>query len=148
MLFWRYYYLVLFFHWLTNVVMMWPARVCWWNWKKSFSHYFHVSIQNYTADNHTQGIMEKSQWDLKKVRMQQRRFTRFDDFVAMHKVSLDGLLLEYADAVRSRRQKVASLLLEHAISKVCIDSVIRCDPKMPLWVLWVHNVQISDVWIQ
>ncbi|KAG8008871.1 N-lysine methyltransferase KMT5A [Nibea albiflora] len=30
--------------------------------------------------------MEKSQWDLKKVRLQQRRFARMDDFVAMHKV--------------------------------------------------------------
>ncbi|XP_063075866.1 uncharacterized protein LOC134465901 [Engraulis encrasicolus] len=61
--------------------------------------------QNYTADNHTQGIMEKSQWDLKKVRLEQRRFARFDDFVLMHQASLSALLMEYADAVRSSKQK-------------------------------------------
>ncbi|KAF3846402.1 hypothetical protein F7725_003480 [Dissostichus mawsoni] len=41
---------------------------------------------NYTEDNKTQGIMEKSQWDLKKIRFQRRRLTRLDDFVHTYKV--------------------------------------------------------------
>uniref|UniRef100_A0AAV2JLN0 Uncharacterized protein n=1 Tax=Knipowitschia caucasica TaxID=637954 RepID=A0AAV2JLN0_KNICA len=34
------------------------------------------SNQNFTQDNRTQGIMEKSQWDLKKIRFHRRRVTR------------------------------------------------------------------------
>ena len=71
----------------------------------SIGHNFYVSIQNYTQDNRTQGIMEKSQWDLKKVRLQGRRFKRMDDFVAMHKVSTNALLREYADSLKERRKQ-------------------------------------------
>ncbi|XP_059917513.1 uncharacterized protein LOC132464884 [Gadus macrocephalus] len=49
--------------------------------------------------------MEKSQWDLKKVRLQSRRFKRMDDFVAMHKVSTNALLREYADSLKKRRKQ-------------------------------------------
>ncbi|RXN31313.1 O-acetyl-ADP-ribose deacetylase MACROD2 [Labeo rohita] len=35
--------------------------------------------QNFTEGNRTQGITEKSQWDLKRIRLQRRQ--RLDDFV-------------------------------------------------------------------
>jgi hypothetical protein len=51
--------------------------------------------------------MEKSQWDLKKVRLMSRRFSRMDDFVSIYKGSMDALLREYADSLkRKRKQKV------------------------------------------
>lgn len=56
--------------------------------------------QNYTKDNKTQGIMEKSQWDLKKIRFQQKRLTRLDDFVHTYKVMHEGLLREYQDSLK------------------------------------------------
>ncbi|XP_034067934.1 uncharacterized protein LOC117543645 isoform X1 [Gymnodraco acuticeps] len=56
--------------------------------------------QNYTEDNKTQGIMEKSQWDLKKISFQRRRLTRLDDFVHTYKVTLSALLREYGDSLR------------------------------------------------
>lgn len=43
------------------------------------------SYQNFTQDNKTQGIMEKSQWDLKKIRLKGRRLTRLDDFMKTYK---------------------------------------------------------------
>ncbi|KAI4799875.1 hypothetical protein KUCAC02_016414 [Chaenocephalus aceratus] len=55
--------------------------------------------QNYTEDNKTQGIMEKSQWDLKKIRFQRRRLTRLDDFVHTYKVTVSALLREYGDSL-------------------------------------------------
>ncbi|CAL8258937.1 unnamed protein product [Arctogadus glacialis] len=61
--------------------------------------------KNYTQDNRTQGIMEKSQWDLKKIRLQSRRFKRMDDFVSMYKVSTNALLREYADSLKKRRKQ-------------------------------------------
>ncbi|KAK7877304.1 hypothetical protein WMY93_031996, partial [Mugilogobius chulae] len=55
------------------------------------------STQNYSRDNMTQGIMEKSQWDLKKIRFQQRRMTRIDDFASSYKDMHYALLREYKD---------------------------------------------------
>ncbi|KAM8748584.1 uncharacterized protein AB9X84_013707 [Acanthopagrus schlegelii] len=52
---------------------------------KKYSRAAQNSTQNYTKDNKTQGIMEKSQWDLKKIRFQQKRLTRLDDFVHTYK---------------------------------------------------------------
>ncbi|XP_077103147.1 uncharacterized protein LOC143754414 [Siphateles boraxobius] len=66
--------------------------------------------QNFTQDNRTQGIMEKSQWDLKKIRFQRRRLKRLDDFVTIYKKMHDALLLEYADVERCRK-KVCYLTL-------------------------------------
>ncbi|XP_030581573.1 uncharacterized protein LOC115777745 [Archocentrus centrarchus] len=60
--------------------------------------------QNYTQDNRTQGIMEKSQWDLKKIRFQKRRLTRLDDFVRIYQKMHDALLLEYADTEKTRKK--------------------------------------------
>ncbi|XP_034071046.1 uncharacterized protein LOC117545401 isoform X1 [Gymnodraco acuticeps] len=44
--------------------------------------------------------MEKSKWDLKKIRFQRRRLTRLDDFVHTYKVTLSALLREYGDSLR------------------------------------------------
>ena len=49
--------------------------------------------------------MEKSQWDLKKVRLMSRRFSRMDDFVSIYKVSMDALLREYADSLKGKRKQ-------------------------------------------
>lgn len=69
-----------------------------------------LNFQNFTQDNRTQGIMEKSQWDLKKIRFQRRRLKRLDDFVSIYKKMHDALLLEYADVERCRK-KVCYLTL-------------------------------------
>ncbi|KAG1974126.1 hypothetical protein F2P79_001221 [Pimephales promelas] len=45
--------------------------------------------QNFTQDNWTQVIMEKSQWDLKKICFQRRRLKRLDDFVTISKKTHD-----------------------------------------------------------
>lgn len=60
--------------------------------------------QNFTQDNQTQGIMEKSQWDLKKIRFQRRRVTRLDDFVQTYQKMHDALVLEHADTERCRKK--------------------------------------------
>ncbi|KAF4114423.1 hypothetical protein G5714_004646 [Onychostoma macrolepis] len=62
---------------------------------------------NYTNDNKTQGIMEKSQWDLKRVRFQRRRLTRLDDFVHIYQISHNALLKEFSDS--TRKKKLADL---------------------------------------
>ncbi len=59
-----------------------------------------IIFQNFTQDNHTQGIMEKSQWDLKKIRFQRKRLRRLDDFVQMYQKMHDALILEYQDVGR------------------------------------------------
>ncbi|KAG9276070.1 hypothetical protein AMEX_G8327 [Astyanax mexicanus] len=37
--------------------------------------------ENFTKDNKTQWIMERSQWDLKQIHFQRRCLTRLEDFV-------------------------------------------------------------------
>ncbi|CAL8406685.1 unnamed protein product [Arctogadus glacialis] len=49
--------------------------------------------------------MEKSQWDLKKVRLMSRRFSRMDDFVSIYKGSMDALLREYADSLKRKKKQ-------------------------------------------
>ncbi|XP_034449678.1 uncharacterized protein LOC117766380 [Hippoglossus hippoglossus] len=61
--------------------------------------------QNYTEDNKTQGIMEKSQWDLKKIRFQRRRLTRLDDVVYTYKITLNALLREYSDSMKRKKKR-------------------------------------------
>ncbi|XP_036948049.1 protein mono-ADP-ribosyltransferase PARP9-like [Acanthopagrus latus] len=53
--------------------------------------------------------MEKSQWDLKKIRFQQKRLTRLDDFVHTYKVMHEGLLREYQDSlkIKTKTHRVA-----------------------------------------
>lgn len=41
--------------------------------------------------------MEKSQWDLKRIRFERRRLTRLDDFVQIYQRKHDALLREYGD---------------------------------------------------
>ncbi|XP_078812652.1 uncharacterized protein LOC110014006 isoform X2 [Oryzias latipes] len=48
--------------------------------------------------------MEKSQWDLKKIRFQRRQLTRLDDFVHNYKITLKGLLREYTDSLKRKRK--------------------------------------------
>lgn len=48
--------------------------------------------------------MEKSQWDLKKIRFQRRRLTRLDDFVQIYQRMHDAQLREYEDTERSRKK--------------------------------------------
>lgn len=69
-----------------------------------------LHFQNFTQDNRTQGIMEKSQWDLKRIRFQRRRLTRLDDFVHIYQKMHDALLLEYGDKERSRKKVCITLL--------------------------------------
>ncbi|XP_028991434.2 uncharacterized protein LOC114846544 isoform X3 [Betta splendens] len=63
------------------------------------------TTQNYSQDNHTQGIMEKSQWDLKRIRFQRRRLTRLDDFVVTYKMTLNGLLREFRDSLKGKQRR-------------------------------------------
>ena len=85
--------------------------------------------QNCTRDNRTQGIMEKSQWDLKKICFQRRQLTRLDDFVHTYKITLKGLPREYTDYVR-RKRKVKfknSFALYFIILKFFHDTPDICD---------------------
>lgn len=74
-----------------------------------------VIPKNYTMDNQTQGIMEKSQWDLKLVRFEGKKMSRLDDFVTKYKSTQKALLREYADSKRIRK-KVPNLHLGHEIT--------------------------------
>ncbi|RXN11049.1 hypothetical protein ROHU_010709 [Labeo rohita] len=65
-----------------------------------------LSTQNYTEDNKTQGVMEKSQWDLKKIRFQRRRLTKHDDFVHIYQHTHNALLMEFSDSVRKKKAAV------------------------------------------
>ncbi|XP_059376322.1 uncharacterized protein LOC132112707 isoform X31 [Carassius carassius] len=64
-----------------------------------------LTRQNITQDNKTQGVMEKSQWDLKHIRFTSGRLTRLDDFVAQYRISHTALLKEYEDSERVFRRK-------------------------------------------
>ncbi|XP_054601470.1 uncharacterized protein [Nothobranchius furzeri] len=70
---------------------------------KRYNHVSQLNKQNYTEDNCTQGIMEKSQWDLKRIRFDGKRLTRLDDFVLIYQRKHDGLLREYGDVVKKRK---------------------------------------------
>lgn len=50
--------------------------------------------------------MEKSQWDLKKIRFKGRRLNRLDDFIMIYKDNHTALLREYNDAERITKRKV------------------------------------------
>jgi len=63
----------------------------------TFTCFLYIS-QNITEDNKTQGIMEKSQWDLKHIRFPSGRLTRLDDFVARYQTTHTALLKEYEDS--------------------------------------------------
>ncbi|RXN38611.1 hypothetical protein ROHU_013910 [Labeo rohita] len=91
--------------------------------------------QNFTQDNHTQGIMEKSQWDLKQIRFQRKRLKRLDDFVQIYQKMHGALLVEYADVERCRKKKwkcgrevgsaedfVSPLVLDLSLKKTREDS--------------------------
>ncbi|KAJ8353451.1 hypothetical protein SKAU_G00210180 [Synaphobranchus kaupii] len=54
--------------------------------------------------------MEKSQWDLKRIRFQRRRLTRLDDFVLTYQESRNALLREFYDTLRTakKRKKMGS----------------------------------------
>uniref|UniRef100_A0AAV2J836 Uncharacterized protein n=1 Tax=Knipowitschia caucasica TaxID=637954 RepID=A0AAV2J836_KNICA len=62
--------------------------------------------QNITMANHTQGIMEKSQWDLKHLRFQSRTYSRLDDVVLQYQALHKSLLREYRDTARVFNMKV------------------------------------------
>ncbi|CAI5668374.1 unnamed protein product [Oreochromis niloticus] len=72
---------------------------------KRYNHVSQLKKQNYTEDNRTQGIMEKSQWDLKRIRFERRRLTRLDDFVQIYQRKHDALLREYGDVGKKRMKK-------------------------------------------
>ncbi|KAI9517793.1 hypothetical protein NQZ68_000962 [Dissostichus eleginoides] len=58
----------------------------------------------------TQGIMEKSQWDLKKICFQQKRLTRLDDFVHTYKFMHNALLREYQDSLKTKNKVMKKIL--------------------------------------
>ncbi len=67
--------------------------------------FFFLLIQNFTQDNWTQGIMEKSQWDLKKIRFQRRRLTWLDNLVLIYQRMHDAQLCEYEDRKIKKENK-------------------------------------------
>ncbi|XP_027132023.1 uncharacterized protein LOC113744953 [Larimichthys crocea] len=60
--------------------------------------------ENYTKDNKTQGIMEKCQWDLKRIRFHHKRLTRFDDFFHTYKKVHQALLREHKDSLKIKKK--------------------------------------------
>ncbi|XP_057198393.1 uncharacterized protein LOC130559383 isoform X2 [Triplophysa rosa] len=79
---------------------------------KTFSKISKKKTQNFTQDNKTQGIMEKSQWDLKKIRFRGRRLNRLDDFIMIYKDTHTALLREFNDAERITKRKEHRILKE------------------------------------
>ncbi|XP_056599417.1 uncharacterized protein LOC130417719 isoform X1 [Triplophysa dalaica] len=73
---------------------------------------FYFSYQNFTQDNKTQGIMEKSQWNLKKICFRGRRLNRLDDFIMTYKDTHTALLREFNDAERITKRKAHRILKE------------------------------------
>ncbi|XP_049333302.1 uncharacterized protein LOC125801146 isoform X2 [Astyanax mexicanus] len=71
-----------------------------------------IKKQNITEDNKTQGIMEKSQWDLKHIRFRGCRLTRLDDFVVKYQAAHTALLKEYEDSKRVLKKKTYRVQLE------------------------------------
>lgn len=63
-------------------------------------------------DNRTQGIMEKSQWDLKHIRFPSGRMNRLDDFVVRYQYTHTALLKEYEDSKKELQEKVKYLNME------------------------------------
>ncbi len=53
--------------------------------------------------------MEKSQWDLKRIRFQHKRLTRFDDFAHTYKRMHEALLTEYKDSKNQEKGMMFSL---------------------------------------
>ncbi|XP_020557716.1 uncharacterized protein LOC105353816 isoform X2 [Oryzias latipes] len=74
------------------------------NLSKRYNEVSQTRKQNFTMANRTQGIMEKSQWDLKQIRFQRKSVSRLDDFVTVYQKMHDALLLEYADTELSRKR--------------------------------------------
>ncbi|XP_019215488.2 uncharacterized protein LOC109202448 [Oreochromis niloticus] len=64
-----------------------------------------IKRQNITENNKMQGIMEKSQWDLKHIRLRSGRLTRLDDFVVQYQISHTALLKEYEVSKRMLQRK-------------------------------------------
>ncbi|RXN24054.1 hypothetical protein ROHU_035230 [Labeo rohita] len=83
-------------------------------WSSMMLGQLHFLI-NFTQDNKTQGIMEKSQWDLKKIRFKGRRLTRLDDFIMTYKAMHTAILREYSDAERITKRKEVSTATEETI---------------------------------
>jgi len=79
-----------------------------------------IVFQNFTQDNRTQGIMEKSQWDLKKIRFQRRRLTRMDDYVQIYQRMHDAQLREYEDTERSRKKVWKYFLCLYLLQNIVI----------------------------
>ncbi|KAL3967174.1 hypothetical protein ACER0C_030796 [Sarotherodon galilaeus] len=69
---------------------------------KRYNHVSQLKKQNYTEDNRTQGIMEKSHWDLKRIRFERRRLASLDDFVQIYQRKHDALLREYGHVGKKR----------------------------------------------
>lgn len=55
--------------------------------------------------NKTEGIMEKSQWDLKNIRLHSRPFHRLDDFVVQYQHMHSAQLREFVDTGEKKNSK-------------------------------------------
>ena len=62
--------------------------------------------QNLTRDNRTQGIMEKSQQELKRTRCHGRRFRGLHEFAQVYNEEHIGLIREFKDGVRLGNKRV------------------------------------------
>lgn len=62
-------------------------------------------------DKVSQGIMEKSQWDLKMIRFQWRQLTRLDNFVYTYKTTVTMTLRrDYSDSLKGKEKKKVNIL--------------------------------------
>ncbi|XP_077975501.1 uncharacterized protein LOC144431350 [Styela clava] len=79
---------------------------------EKYKHFYAKSSvsnkQNLAKDNRTQGIMEKSQQELKRTRFNNRRFKRLDEIAVVYDQLHDSLIREYQDnlIVRPKKRKV------------------------------------------
>jgi len=63
-----------------------------------------VSLKNFSHNNRTQGQMEKSQQELKRTRLQNRRFKNLAENAVAYDPSISGLIRENADGFRATKK--------------------------------------------
>jgi len=63
-----------------------------------------VSLKNFSHNNRTQGEMEKSQHELKRTRLQSRRFKNLAEIAVVYHQSIRGLIREYEDGFRATKK--------------------------------------------
>jgi len=66
----------------------------------------YASLKNFSHNNRTQGHMEKSQQELKRTRLQNRRLKKLAEIAAVYNKSISGQIREYDDGFSSKAKQI------------------------------------------